>query len=475
MACRAIIFIINFLVVAVVCVGAVTSSRAFAALETQSEPVNWSLLNSKNLSIQSTSVGGGDSYATYPLWLQTIYTKFMNWEPRVKVDTLQETNCRLSFSSQKLEIRISELSQFMREKPECTYLKDAEKTSVLQKIIQSLSIEFNMSDTQHFRKVLFKVPRADSDKPVHVRGLLGLHDDNKPRPLVVLRMGVHGNIDEFLAERFVAKLIYEDFGFNVLALESLTSHGYLSLDNPVTFGGVDEGLHTFYILQELRSANLQHLFSEIHLMGISLGAHGVFFSQALDEVNSNYLKTVTAFCPVINLVKTLSNQHDAKIDFGLVDLWNYRRLQAVRQRIPELDPKDWWMIFFDFKPRYVPGIVSYLETHRRKPTVKVPDDIQWPAGLKSHLQNAHSFSELTDYWAYYENNKSPTLIVATANDLMVSAELNTDLIVQKKQKGKFNKTQILQLNRSLHCGLATDYQWDFIINLLRTQWGDPLK
>ena len=361
MNCRVIIFAVNFLVAIAVPGGFCQPTWASDTTAAPAGPVGWGRLASKNLIIQSESSGKGDVYATYPLCLQTIYTDIMNWEPRVKRDTLQESQCRLSFSSQKLETRVAELMQFQKKKPECSYLMGAENMSTLRKVMRSLSIEFDMSDVKHFRKVLFKVPGVDSGKVVHVRGLMGIHDDKKPRPLVVLRMGVHGNVDEFLAERFLAKIIYEDFGFNFLALESLTSHGYLSLDNPVTFGGVDEGLHTFYILEELRTSEFKKLFSDIHLLGVSLGAHGVFLTQALDEVNKHQIKSVTTFCPVINLVSTMSNQQDAKIDFGLIDIWNYRRLQAVRQRLPELDPKDWWKIFLDFKPRYVPGIVNYLE------------------------------------------------------------------------------------------------------------------
>lgn len=475
MNCRVIIFAVNFLVAVAVLGSFCQTSWAIDSTATRADAVDWGRFAGKNLIIQSESSGNGEVYATYPLWLQTIYTKVMNWEPRVKRDTLQESRCRLSFSSQNLETRVVELTQFLKEKPKCSYLAAAENMSTLRKVMRSLSIEFDMSDVNHFRKVLFKVPGADSGKVVHLRGLIGIHDDKKPRPLVVLRMGVHGNVDEFLAERFLAKVIYEDFGFNFLALESLTSHGYLSLDNPVTFGGVDEGLHTFYVLEELRTSEIKKLFSDIHLLGVSLGAHGVFLTEALDEVNKHYIKSVTTFCPVINLVSTMSNQQDAKINFGLIDIWNYRRLQAVRQRLPELEPKDWWKIFFDFKPRYVPGIVNYLETNRTKPTVKLPQGIQWPAGLKNHLQNSNAFSKLNNYWEFYENLKTPLLIVTTPNDLVVSAELNTDLILQKKQKGKFNKTLILQLDKGLHCGLATDYQWDFVVNLLRTQWGDPLQ
>ena len=469
MTCRAIISASKYVAIASFAVSFCVSS-ALAS----DESINWDKFKNDNWRIENESTGQGQVYSTYPLWLQTLYTQVFSWEPRVKVDFATEANCRLIFSSQLLSKKVSDLSQFIKEKPECTYLPSAENKSTLRRIINALSIHFDMSDTKHFRKILFKIPNGGTTTEIVVRGLVGIHDDRKARPLVIFRMGVHGNIDEFLAERFLAKLIYEDFGFNFLVLENLTSHGYLAKDNPITFGGVEEGLHTFHILQQLEASKLKNLISEIHLLGVSLGAHGVFLTEAIDEVNGHYLKSATVFCPVINLVETLMNQKNAKIDFGIIDLWNYRRLQAVRQRLPNLDPNDWWKTFFDSKPRYVPGILNYLETNQIRPKVQMPAGIKWPQGLENHLLNAKSFSDLNNFWNFYENKKTPMLIVTTPNDLLVSGELNTDLILQNKQPGQFRDTHILQLDRGIHCGLGSDYQWNFIIDLLKSQWGEPL-
>ena len=89
-------------------------------------------------------------------------------------------------------------------------------------------------------------------------------------------MGIHGNVDELFAERFIAKAIYEDLDINFLVLENLTSHGYLATENPITFGGVDEGLHTYYILQQLQSSKFKSIISEIHLLGVSLWNNSLY-------------------------------------------------------------------------------------------------------------------------------------------------------------------------------------------------------
>ena len=439
----------------------------------QITPVHWSRFHSQIIEIQEDSSGQGQVLSTYPSWMQIIYTHWLSWEPRVKNKTPENANaCRLSFSSPDLKGKLSELSQFTIVKPECIYLPGAGRSPSFSKVMKALSVEFDLSDRQHFRKVVINLPTR-SNQQVHLRGLIGIHDDQKARPLLILRMGVHGNVDEFLAERFVAKAAYEDFGFNFLALENLTSHGYLSQENPVTFGGIEEGLQTFLILQELKRKNyaLSQVISDIHLFGVSLGAHGVFVTQMLDEQNSHFLKTATLFCPVVNLIETMNFHSQASFGSAFIDLWNYRRLKAVPERISELDHTQWWKTFFDLKPRFMPAILDYLETHQIQPVEKLPEGIVWPTGFKEHLLSSKSFSSLNNFWPFYQNKKTPLLIVTTAKDLLVSEEINTDLILQKKQPGNFAETQIYQLDRGTHCGLPADFQWNFILQLLSTQWG----
>ena len=404
--------------------------------------------------------------------MQTIYTHILSWEPRVKSEEhVDQKACRLSFSSQNLAGKLSELSQFQKQKPECIYLLGAGKAPSLKKLLQVLSVKFDLSDTNHFRKVIFNVASAEPQQ-IHIRGLLALHDDKIARPMVILRMGVHGNIDELLAERFIAKVAYEDFGFNVLALENLTSHGYVSQDNPITFGGVDEGLQTYSVIQEIKNStsNLGKLISEIHLIGISLGAHGVFLTTTLDEANHHDIKSATVFCPVVNLISTLRFHSEASSYSAFVDLWNRRRMNAIADKIPELDHTQWWKTFFDFKPRFMPAILNYLDQHQRKPAEKMPATMNWPVGLKAHFDKDQSFSEMNNFWPFYKNQKTPFLILTTANDILVSEEINTAMIQQKKQPGDFSETQILQLDQGTHCGLPPDYQWNFIVSLLKTQW-----
>lgn len=460
-----------------ICAFALVLPWSFALAQTRGEEstttkIDWLRLQSEKMKIQDFSSGQGEVLSTYPLFLQTLYTDFLSWEPRVNLPGEgPDKQCRLSFSSADLKTEISEVSQFQKDKPACVFRDEAEKTNGLKRLLQSLSVKFDVSDTNHFRKVIFQFNTND-DKIMKVRGLIGLHDDQKARPFVILRLGVHGNVDEFLAERYIGKAAYEDFGFNILVLENLTSHGYLSQDNPITFGGIEEGLHTFEILQILKNKNLfvSSLVTDIHLIGISLGAHGVFVTTMLDEVNDNYIKSTTALCPMVNLKETMNYHSQTSLAEAAIDFWNRMRLRALPGKVKELTDTGLWRTMFDLKPRFMPAVLGFLESHQTRPAIKIRHDMNFPKGFLQHLETSKSFYELNTFWPFFEDNKTPVLIITTPNDPLVPLQLNTDLIVSKKQLGLFEKTQIVQLDRGVHCALPIDYQWSFILDLLRSQW-----
>lgn len=438
--------------------------------------IDWTRFQTENLTIQNFSSGKGDVRSTYPIFLQTIYTRLLDWEPRVQplvqgAGESANADCRLSFSSSDLKTEVAEVSQFQKDKPECVFKEGASEALGLKKLLQALSVHFDVSDAKHFRKVIFKL-KTENDQPILVRGLLGLHDDKVARPLVIMRLGVHGNVDEFLAERYIGKAAYEDFDYNILVLENLTSHGYLVKDNPITFAGVEEGLHTFQILQMLKQKNsiLGALITDVHLFGISLGAHGVFVTTMMDEANQNYLKSVTAYCPMINLHETMNYHSKTSFSEAGVDLWNRMRLRALPDRVEELQHTEWYKTAFDFTPRFMPAILDYLDRTQKRPAIRIQQDVNWPKGFLKHLETSESFFELNNFWPFFENNKTPLLIVTTPNDPLVPVELNADLILQKKQNGRFEKTEVLELDRGVHCALPVEYQWSFIVDLLKAQW-----
>jgi hypothetical protein len=191
----------------------------------------------------------------------------------------------------------------------------------------------------------------------------------------------------------------------------------------------------------------------------------------LDEANLHYLKSVTAYCPMVNLQQTMEYHSRVSFSEAGVDIWNRIRLQALPGRVPRLRETEFWKTPFDFKPRFMPAVLNYLEATQHRPGISLPENIVWPKGLKEHLETSKSFFELNNFWPFYVNNRTPFLILTTPRDPLVPNELNTELIASKKQSGHFEKTQILRMDRGVHCALPVEYQWSFVMDLMRAQWG----
>jgi hypothetical protein len=416
---------------------AVLSSEMTRADEPR-QLVSWSSLGTARMQIESYSSAQGEVISSYIPYFQDIGRLFWSWDPKK-----QPKNA----SGDILLERGFSVNEMMK----------------------NLFVEFNLHDTAHFRKVWFK-PTAE----IQFRGLLGIHDFEKKRPLIILRMGIHGNVDEMIAERFLAKLIYEELDANFLVLESLTSHAFLSKNKNISFGGVDEGLQTFVAMHELVRSELKHVVSSMHLVALSMGSHGSFVTALLDQSNGQKIKSVVNFCPLINLQENMEFHAGNGFANVLVDAWNVRRLRAIFE-IYQNEPgiTGWWKSIFDLKPRFTPSLISILNRDRKEPLLKVSDvnslvpEMKWPRGFEAHLQNSKSFFELNNYWSLYQGVKTPVMIYTTPKDPLVINQLNAERIFDGRQPGDFSSLKYKRLDHGVHCGLPAVYRWEYIAKLLR--------
>lgn len=348
-----------------------------------------------------------------------------------------------------------------------------ESSGGLSEIMRSLFISFNVNSTQHFRKVWFK-PTAG----LKFRGLLGLHDTQSKRPLVIIRMGVYGNVDDITGERFMVKAAYEDLGANVLVLENLTSHSFISQNQNISFGGVDEGLQTFLAMHYLKQAGFDNLVSSWHILSISLGGQGNFVTALLDQQNGHLLKSMALFCPLINLEATFAHHSRPGFKNVLADLWSAERLAVLRERYkdePEL--KMLWKSLIDRQPRFTPTLMKIMNRDRKKPLLSAAEveqqvpGMQWPSKFKWHIENSKSFYELNNFWSSYYGVKTPIMIYTTPDDPLVINKINSELIFRGVLPGDFASVNYHRLSKGTHCGLPPVYKWDYIVKLVRDGLG----
>lgn len=405
---------------------------------TRADELNWQGMGTARMDIESFSSAQGEVISSYIPYFQEIGRFFWSWSPKNQPKNPTE----------KILL---------------------EPQLAINEMMKNLFIEFDLNDIQHFRKVWFK-PTPETQ----FRGLFGIHDFTKKRPFVILRMGIHGNVDELIAERFLARLIYEDLDSNLLVIESLTSHAFLSKNKNISFGGIDEGIQTFLALHELTESKFNPLISEIHLAALSMGGHGAFVTAMLDQENGHKIKAIVNFCPLINLQETFDFHAGNSFSNVLIDAWNVRRLKAIFE-IYQGEPTiaGWWKSVFDFKPRFTPAILALLNRDRKKPLVstelvdKLIPNMKWPKGFEEHLKNSKTFFELNNFWPYYQGVKTPMMVYTTPNDPLVINKLNSERIFKGVQPGDFSTLKFKRLEHGIHCGLSSVYTWEYIVKLMR--------
>lgn len=410
----------------------------FTLQMTQADELNWQTLQSDKMHIELYSSAQGEVISSYMPLFKELGGLIWSWDPKKEP---KNTSDKVYLESQ----------------------------APVNELMHNLFVEFDVSSTDHFRKVWFNL-----NNDLKFRGLLAIHDFKSKRPFIILRMGIHGNVDELIAERFLFRMIYEDLDMNVLVLESLTSHAFLSKNKNVSFGGIDEGLQTFLALNEINKSDLSQIMGPVHLLGLSMGSHGTFVTSMLDQANKHQIKSIVNFCPLINLQETFEAHNSPESDFknAMADLWNVRRLKAVFDIYPEDKVlKDWWKTLFDFKPRFTNEILSILQRDRKQPLISTAEveqlvpKMKWPKGLKNHLENSKSFYELNNFWNLYQGIKTPMMIYTTPNDPLVINKLNSERIFKANQPGDFTHLKFRRLEKGIHCGLAPVYQWGYIVKL----------
>ncbi|MBX3039742.1 MAG: hypothetical protein KF789_03405 [Bdellovibrionaceae bacterium] len=332
-------------------------------------------------------------------------------------------------------------------------------TGRYQNAFQMLRLRFDDLPHPFMRRVDLHLP---GDVKLH--GLLALKGDLQTRPFVVLRLGIFGNIEEFFAESFVFRQLFEQGPFNMLVVESTTSKRYLANNPAFSLGGALEGPQNLQIARLLRDPKepLSQLVETVHFVGMSLGGHGLFHVAALDSHQGGLplINSHLGLCPVVRLRDTVYDAIRPGLEGTFVDAWFSHRTPALRVRVPELR-KEGWGTWWRLQPFYWRTALDYAA--RSFPTAPgLTADIKLPSETKS-------FWEASEPWAWFKDVKSPVLVMATRQDEIVPVDLNAQALVKELYTKKSTEdVSVVVLDRGYHCTLPVAYHWDFTSALLNS-------
>lgn len=310
-------------------------------------------------------------------------------------------------------------------------------TDVLSNTYFSMMLKLNPMDYPYGRLVILNLPNN-----YKVKGFLALKNDGKKRPLVILRTGIFSNATEFLPERFVFFQMFEQSRFNVLVLESNSGQENITRNKIFALGGYEEGLQDYFIARQLRNPKepFSKFISSLHFVADSFGGHGVMFASILNKYNKNVIDSVLGYCPLIQFEKTFEYHKSTKWISKALNYWVHHRLLGLEEHFSELIENNFFDIFHDYMEKNYQGS-------------KVFDgSFDLPPGMTAHLKN---YWKQNDFWSYYHDIQTPTLIFATKTDPLVPYELNSQFLKELKQPN----VRIFKLTEGVHCSFPGAYQW----------------
>lgn len=402
-----------------------------------------------------------DSPGRYPEPLNFILESVLSWIPRgepklmsaaCSPDTWQERmkDPRLAGS---LQLQGALVQKYFQE---CRSELETGDNGYFTNLKTMMTMKYAPQTHPFLRRVVVNLPGN-----VKLKGLLGLKGDLKRRPLVIVRLGIFSNVEDFKPERAWLMMLFEQSPFNVLLLENMSSSDFVANNNQFSFGGYDEGIQNILVARLLSDPvePLSQLVDSVHVFGISLGGHGVLFSSLLNKYNSPksgaLINSFTALCPVVDLKKTMVALTEGGVKSAFVDLWSRQRLTGLDKKLPALVTYDSFAFLskaISEIARTYHGGLSYISSVRLPPEMKDSSD----------------FWGLNDFWKYYKQVEQPVLIYATEQDPAVPFNLNSELIQNKDLKIDSKNLRVIELPQGVHCTLPVPYDWHAITSLFQS-------
>lgn len=397
--------------------------------------------------IRFVSTGSDYTAATpgrHPVWVNKLINDYLAYEPE-ETTLRPHGHCdpaKIRDSIIKFPAPASKTKTLDSIKQKCApYLTAGPKWAALQGL-KIFSMKYNIDENPFFHRTVFVLP--DGQK---LKAVLALKDE-KRRPLVMVRAGITGNVEEAFAERFFLYQLFERGFFHVLLVENMTGADYIHFNRSLNFGGIAEAYQNIYLAQLLKSPTqpLSRVVESIHLMGLSLGGQGVLTAawMARYQRNPRLFGSFMTFCPLVNTQATFNHLfRESWLRFPL-EFWARSRFSEFETFRPDLFKGP----FFGLAQR----LLSATAHQYRKPPAHVLGVVEpW------FVQKQNDFLGLHELSLWNPTLRDPVWIWVTKEDMVVPTSLNT---------ARLALTHPFIIDQGNHCSFPVVWDSRLLSNIL---------
>ncbi len=372
----------------------------------------------------------------HPVWAQKLINQYFAYEPWDQTPTplgdcdlfkLREAIRQVSdnrFRNQIVQKYRSQCASYFHEGP----------SNSLQQALKVFSMKYDVDSNPFFHRIVFFLP--DGQK---LKAVLAMKDLKK-RPLVIVRAGITGNVEEAFAERFFLYDFFERGLFNVLLVENMTSTDYIHYNRRLDFGGLTESYQNIWLAQTLTSPSqpFSRFVQSVHLVGLSLGGQGVLTAAWLARYQKNpkLFSSFMAFCPLVNTTETFDYLFKKSWLRFPLEVWAHSRFKEYKAIRPDLFKSYWGL---------APHLLSAVAQNYHRPPAALLG-VKEPWFVQRQNNNYYSLHELS---RWDPTLRDPVWIWVTDQDPAVPVRLNT---------GQLQLANALHISEGEHCSFPV--VWD---------------
>ncbi len=303
----------------------------------------------------------------------------------------------------------------------------------------------------------------------NITGFLGMKERGVKRPLVILNCGIQcGGEDASMAQ--LVSFLFDESDFHVLALPNISTEEYQRQNKSVVFGGLEEGRNLLTVVRYMREESpWKNDISSVHVVGVSLGAHAVFYSGLYEtamKLKKPLIDSRIVGCPVVDLESSMNELYELDL-VGIKAIKNFRKqvnglkdtIKILSEEIPREEKKIRLREASDFLVR----------TSARYYREKGNDIFSLTPPFKGkYIVTGKDFSKFNRFQDYQLLNKKPVFIWSAKNDVVVKYRKNTKAFLKKLKSKPNNAYSFIVTPKGNHCNFAQNYGWETVGKLFRS-------